>query len=313
MSGVRLTVSAASAPTRVTARLALAACLALVAACGPKTSSPNGEDGDGTAMPPAPPSENGPSSNLTIGSVARVTADFLNLRQAVGTSALVLTEMPCGAGVHVISGPSTGDTPGWWEVSYVAATTYQGWASGKYLIDDASFVPESCGAQVGAPDGGSSPPTAVSDIFDRAKLGVGYSYWWGHGGWRTDGSDVGSCSGNCPSCTHSGSYGADCSGFVAKVWQVPSASALAVDQHPFTTENFYYDQTYWTQIDRAGLMPADALVRRSSSSGHIALVESTSDPYGDVWVYEARGCSSGVTHDMRTFDSTYRAIRRQGL
>ena len=42
-----------------------------------------------------------------------------------------------------------------------------------------------------------------------AKMGEsikGYSYWWGHGRWRSDGEQHGSCSGSCPSCSHSGSW-----------------------------------------------------------------------------------------------------------
>ena len=39
------------------------------------------------------------------------------------------------------------------------------------------------------------------------------------GRWRADGTDHGSCSGSCPSCSHSGKYGADCSGLIAKAWQ----------------------------------------------------------------------------------------------
>ncbi len=293
----------------------LVAAMATAASCGPKQDA-FVEEGDGTVMPPGMPSENGPSSPLMVGGTARVTADFLNLRTAAGTSATILTEMPCGASVTVLDGPSTGTTSGWWQVSYTSGASYTGWASGKYLIEASDFVAESCGSTAPMVDGGSSGmvlPAVVSDIFDRAKLGVGYSYWWGHGAWRSDGFNIGSCSGNCPSCTHSGSYGADCSGFMAQVWQVPSPSALAVDQHPFTSENFYYDQTYWTQVGRAGLTAADALVRRSGGSGHVALVESADDPYGDVWVYEARGCASGITHDLRSFDSSYRAIRRKGL
>jgi hypothetical protein len=141
-------------------------------------------------------------------------------------------------------------------------------------------------------------------------VAVGYSYYWGHGSWRSDGTSIGSCSGNCPSCTHAGAYGADCSGYVAKVWQVPSASPIELDAHPFSTDNFYNDQLYWTQIPRANLQPADALVRRANGSGHIALVESAADPFGAVWLYEARGCATGVVHDLRTVDSSYIAIRR---
>ncbi len=48
----------------------------------------------------------------------------------------------------------------------------------------------------------------------------------------------------------------------------------------------------------------------TADAGQIALYESGSDPYGAVWLYEARGCSTGVVHDLRTPDMTYIAIAR---
>jgi hypothetical protein len=199
-------------------------------------------------------------------------------------------------------------------VSFTPAmgATMTGWASGMYLVAAAAFTPSMCG---GGGDGGGVPVPSPSDggapdIFALAKLAVGYSYYWGHGSWRSDGADVGMCSGTCPSCSHSGQYGADCSGFVAKVWQVPSASSIELDAHPFSTANFYNDQVYWKQVPRSTIQPADALVHRDATSGHIALFESGSDPFGMVWLYEARGCATGVVHDLRAVDSTYIAIRR---
>jgi hypothetical protein len=212
--------------------------------------------------------------------------------------------------VQVIGGPSTTPVAGWWNVTWQSNT---GWASGKYLIPDGAFDPSLCGGGGAPSDGGNLTGVTVDDIFARAMLAVGYSYYWGHGSWRADHTELGTCSGSCPSCTHTGVYGADCSGFVAKAWQVPSPSALDVDQHPFSTENFYNDTTYWQPVPRSMVKPGDALVHRTSTSGHVTLLESTTDPYGDMWLYEARGCSTGVVHDLRTLDSTYIAIRRNGL
>ena len=301
---------------RRTASALLLAVAAVATGCGPVVAL-DGE-GDGEAVPNMPPSETGPSANLEPNGMARVTADFLNLRDSVGTDGKIVIAMPCGATVLVLQGPSVTPAVGWWRVLYTAPddTPYSGWASGKFLIGAKDFDDSACGTtMMSTPDGGSPPPvsTAVDEVFARAKPAVGYSYWWGHGAWRTDGTSPGSCSGSCPSCDHTGSYGADCSGFVAKAWQVPTASALAVDQHPYSTYNFYNEQTAWKQIPRSTLKPADALVRRSGSSGHMALVESADDPFGSLWLYEARGCSTGVVHNLRSVDSTYRAIRRNGL
>jgi hypothetical protein len=65
-------------------------------------------------------------------------------------------------------------------------------------------------------------------------------------------------------------------------------------------------------ISRDDATRADAMVYRSGGSGHIVLVES-GDPWGQQWVYEARGCSYGVVHDLRTLSTSYKAIRRSGF
>jgi cell wall-associated NlpC family hydrolase len=281
---------------RITA--ALATCVmaaALSTGCAAKLAT-DGDDGD-------PDSDLGLGmATLAPGGTARVTASTLNLRNGIGTSATIETAMPCGTAVALLDGPSSTPAAGWWNVRFGALT---GWASGTYLVADAAFTPAMCGEST---DGGSAG--GPDDIFARAKLAVGYSYYWGHGSWRDDGATIGSCSGSCPSCTHTGQYGADCSGFVAKVWQVPSASPITLDAHPFSTANFYNDQVYWKQIPRSTIAAADALVRRVGTEGHIALFESGTDPFGAVWLYEARGCATGVVHDLRTVDSSYIAIRR---
>ena len=163
-------------------------------------------------------------------------------------------------------------------------------------------------------DGASNSLSAEQQaILDRAKLGVGYSYYWGHGAWRSDGAQHGSCSGSCPSCSHTGSYGADCSGFVAKCWQIPSASPLETDLHPYATADFFNKTTHWSVIPRSSLKAADSLVYNTNGAGHMMLFEKATDPWGSLWVYQAVGCDKGVTHDLRTAGSAYIAIRREGL
>ncbi len=157
-------------------------------------------------------------------------------------------------------------------------------------------------------------PMSREDIVELAEYGVGYSYYWGHGAWRTDGAYHGSCSGSCPNCTHSGSYGADCSGFVAKVWQVPEPVALDKNSHPYSTYNFRWENQHWSQISRSDAQVADAMVHRNSSNtgGHVVLFDH-GDPWGQMWTWEARGCSYGIVHNLRTLDSSYVAIRRDEL
>ena len=149
-------------------------------------------------------------------------------------------------------------------------------------------------------------------IIARALKTVGHSYWWGHARFSSSNSNnLGYCIGSCPSCTHSGQYGADCSGMTAKVWEVPSNNKLtSPDNHPFSTANFNVDGTYWKKVDRKTIDKADGLVYRSGSSGHIAIYEST-DPWGHYRVYECKGCAEGCVVNTRPFGSAYKAIRKR--
>ncbi len=255
------------------------------------------------------------SAVLGVGGRARVTASALNLRSGAGTSNPVLAVMPCGSTVDILGGPSSG----WWNVQYGATA---GWSSGAYLVPEALFDPTTCGGMammstdagmVSMGDGSVSMPGEVAGIFTLARSAVGYSYYWGHGSWGTDGLNHGACAGNCPSCTHSGAYGADCSGFVAKAWQIPGPSPVTTDAHPYSTYDFYNSTTHWSPVPRASIQPADAMTYNASGAGHILLFESGSDPWGNVWAYEARGCATGIVHDLRVVGTAYIAIRREGL
>ncbi len=284
----------------------------LAACSGPPPVLGDGIEGD------APP-DGGPvlatldlgPVNLGIGVTARVTAATLNLRDGVGTAANILVAMPCGTAVPMLAGPSTTPAAGWWQVTYSPSgmQPMTGWASGKYLVAEAAFDAGLCGSMVDSGTGNS----AVDDIFTRAKLAVGYSYYWGHGSWRDDGAQPGSCAGSCPSCSHNGQYGADCSGLIAKCWQVPGPSPLTQDLHPYSTYNFFNEETHWSKQPRASTKPADAMVYRAGSSGHIVLVESTTDPFGQLWLYEARGCATGVVHNLRSLATGFITVRREGL
>jgi uncharacterized protein YraI len=212
---------------------------------------------------------------LRIGGQARVTATALNLRSGPSTSDSIITSMPCGTTVDIVGGP----TSTWWNITYGSNT---GWSSGTYLIDPTAFDPSVCMPTM--PDAGTMPdggslPIEVATMFQYARYGVGYSYYWGHGSWNTDGLDHGSCSGSCPSCSHTGRYGADCSGFVAKVWQIPSPTPLTTDRHPYSTYNFVNETTMWRRVDRTSVQPGDALTYNTNGAGHIFINES-SDQWG---------------------------------
>ncbi|MGV3625238.1 MAG: SH3 domain-containing protein [Archangium sp.] len=241
------------------------------------------------------------SSELTggvaLGSTLKTTSN-LNLRSGPGTGYQVRLVIPQGATVITVN--QTSPSGSFYNVKYNGVT---GWASGGYMTLVSS-------------GGGSTPTGSVRDqAIARAKGGVGFSYWWGHGRWIPNGatsSTKGTCTGNCPSCSHGGSYGADCSGYVAKVWHVPSSnSTMTTDSHPYGTVHFNASNALWTTVSRSNVIKGDALVYNKNGAGHIVVYES-GDAWGSVWAYEARGCSYGIVHNLRSLTSDYKGIRRAG-
>ncbi len=154
------------------------------------------------------------------------------------------------------------------------------------------------------------PPMTRDQVVARAAPGVGYSYHWGGACWQLDGGGGhGSCSGNCPNCTHSGSYGADCSGYVFKAWQIDGAQSVSTCGHgPYTASSYHTNQTHWTHITRANAKKADAL----ASTTHVVLVLG-GDPWGTPTIDEARGCSYGIQHNVRSLGSEFNASQRDNL
>jgi hypothetical protein len=150
----------------------------------------------------------------------------------------------------------------------------------------------------------------------RARSGVGFSYFWGHGRWQPSGptgSSRGACYGNCPECSHSGAMGADCSGYVAKLWQVPSSNDdLNVDSHPYGTSHFNRDTALWSTVARSRLEAADAMVYNQNGHGHVYLYES-GDGWGWMMAFEAKGCAYGIKRNLRQASSSYHGIRRAGF
>jgi len=230
------------------------------------------------------------SAALTNGSRAQTTTD-LNLRRGPSTSNSIILTMPRGAVVDVLARSSA-----WYSVSYRGTT---GWAHGNYLETLAT------GGTTNPPPTSTSGP--VDEAIARAESGLGFSYHWGGGCWDPSSTAHGACYGSCPDCSHSGHWGADCSGYVGKVWQVPGAVSTTQCDHPYSTTNFYEDRRYWSQISRGDAKRGDAYVRR----GHIFIFDR-GDAWGSLRAYEAKGCSYGIVHDTRSADSSYIVIRRRG-
>ncbi len=236
------------------------------------------------------------SNGVPIGTTLVTTAN-LNLRSGSSTSASILHVIPNGASVVTVN--TATPVSGFYNVKHAGV---EGWAYGAYLATQQTTQTQ-------------QNSTAVDDAITRASEGVGFSYWWGHGRWLSSGptsSNKGTCSGSCPSCSHGGSYGADCSGYVSKVWQLPTSnSTLSVDSHPYSTYNFRNETHGWHTISKSDLKTGDALVYNSGGSGHIYIYDH-GDPWGSHWAYEAKGCSYGIVHDVRTASSAYIAIRHDG-
>lgn len=291
---------------RLSALVVIASLVVGCSASNPQWSSSGGDVGDNTDAPAAPADDSAPGGTtqaLTVGQQMVTTAN-LNLRKGPGTSYSVIVVIPQGAIVNVVDA-----TP---QNNFVNITWSgnTGWSSSLYL-KSTTTTNTNTNTNNTDPNGPPSPDNAIA----RAQSSVGFSYYWGGGAWLASGptsSTAGSCSGSCPSCTHSGSYGADCSGMVAKAWQFGNV-ALNVNSHPYSTSTFVNDVSgKWSTVSRSSLNAGDALVYNSGGSGHIVLWES-GDGWGASTVYECKGCSYGCVHDTRTFSSSYHGIRRAGF
>ncbi len=166
----------------------------------------------------------------------------------------------------------------------------------------------------------SATPKAmtVDEIIAIAVTVPGFSYWWGGSKWKPGATDMGTCTpdpgttGGCPKCTHAGSWGADCSGFVAKAWQIDKPMGLDVEYHPYSTVNFVNDTTWWTKIDRGSVVKGDALTHNLNGAGHIFLYEK-GDPWGDMWAWECKGCAYGCTYNLRSASADFVGRRRVSI
>ncbi|MDF2695400.1 MAG: hypothetical protein K0S65_3783 [Labilithrix sp.] len=301
--------------------------LAVAAGCAPTSESSTGEPDEtmGADLDPGEDSEGDVGDDTSDGpmvgaddsvpalpdsfevmaaaSKARTTAN-VNLRKTASTGASILAVIPSGTTIDLASSTPTS---GFYKIIYNGVT---GFAHSNYLTPLTS----------GGTSGGSSGPVDLegpaspANAIARAKAAVGFSYYWGGGAWLASGpsaSTRGSCSGSCPSCSHSGKYGADCSGLVAKAWQF-GTKTLSVNSHPYSTSDFNSDVSgRWSTVSRGSLRAGDALVYRSGGSGHIVVYEK-GDGWGSPTVYECRGCSYGCVYNARSF-SGYHGIRRSGF
>jgi hypothetical protein len=283
----------------------------------------------------------GITGSLPVGATLKSTTG-VNLRTGPSTSNSILHVVPSGAQVTLQdSTPSNGfykvkhgGTVGWSYGQYytLVASGSGSWGScsvggetgtcidvGSCAAGNVStpgYCPGPANVQCCTPTiSGSGSGSITSEAIARAESAKGFSYWWGHARFRPEGptsSNAGSCSGSCPSCSHSGSYGGDCSGLAGKVWQVPSSNSdLTIDSHPYGTIHFNQDSSQWSTVSRSSVKEADAMVYNIDGAGHIFIYES-GDGWGSMYAHECKGCSYGCVSGYRTATSSYHAIRRAG-
>lgn len=100
-----------------------------------------------------------------------------------------------------------------------------------------------------------------------------------------------------------GKYGADCSGFVGVVFQLPNAAA-----HPVSTATLEQDNDQWVSVSRENAKFGDAFAY-NDGGGHVVIYES-GDAWGTPMVYEARGCAYGIVRNTHKLSSKYVGVRR---
>lgn len=149
-----------------------------------------------------------------------------------------------------------------------------------------------------APDAQAGcPEMAVEDIIAFAKTGIGSPYVWGGGKWDADDRSWG---------------GADCSGFAAKVWEVPSYVPATTYSHPYYTGSIVACDDYWSWVSWADMQQGDWFVYNSGDEGHVGVVDKP-DAWGSIVSYEAMGTDWGIVHANRTLASYYDIAHRDKI
>jgi hypothetical protein len=142
-------------------------------------------------------------------------------------------------------------------------------------------------------------------------------YQWGGGCWNDN--DVDDAPGDPPQDSNTGGEGADCSGFVFKVWRESTnesdAGAYQWNKLRYIHGPYYAlrfkngdgapNVTYW----KGGLIRMDGLAKE----GHIGLIYAPNSD-GTDQIIEAKGEAYGTNIWTRTYrgDSAYGGVRRLG-
>ena len=179
-----------------------------------------------------------------------------------------------------------------------------------------------------APALGALPAMTRDEIACRADSGMGYSYWWGGSCWckkgcaKDPGCDKGKCTpwsgcGGCVcngeygTCSHSGKYGADCSGFTYTVWRVAGLGAEdTCGPHGPKSTTYMSSSSNWTAISSGNRKKGDAIAK----TGHVMVFEKDNG-WGKAWVWEQYGCKYVSAHHVKnlTFDNPWKVSKRNNI
>ena len=112
-------------------------------------------------------------------------------------------------------------------------------------------------------------------------------------------------------------HGTDCSGLIAKAWQVPHAAESweELRKRP-TTETLNVPTSRWFKLPVSERLPGDILVRYEAQVRHAFIYERDDRDYaknGSIWVYEA--AKPRVQHRRYRLGelAAYTLVRRHGI
>ena len=160
-------------------------------------------------------------------------------------------------------------------------------------------------------------PMQRQHIAAIAASATGFSYRWGGSRWLVGASDPGSCSAapgssGCPQCTHTGPWGAVCSGLLGVAWQLPGPVPTHLGAHPYSSWHFAHLAVHWLHVPDAEVLQGDAYAYNQDGKGHVFVVDQLDD-WGHALAWECKGCTTGCVHNLRDIPGKYTAIRRKDL
>lgn len=144
-----------------------------------------------------------------------------------------------------------------------------------------------------------------------ADSALGLAFWPGHARWGAPEPLPSVCRPGSPDW-HRGQNGSDGAGLVAKAWQVPHATSLDDDQHPYGPLQFWLPHALWQAVARVLWQHGDALVHPSLVPGAVQLLDALDD-WGQAAVWRCSDCALGCHHAVVPLGPSWQGRRRHNL